>query len=123
MPKIKAPLEHDECVAFVELLQLKRLLFSHIHHETYTPYENQKKLMKELGVMPGVPDYIIFVSKEQSSVDRPLLIFIEMKRVSGGTVSPAQQTWIDSLHQVKDVGAFVCYGFDEAKEVIDEYVK
>jgi len=63
--------------------------------------------MKATGQAPGVPD--IFIPA--------WLLWVEMKRESGGTVSPAQRDWIGYLesigHQV-----IVGRGFDDAKAQI-----
>jgi Holliday junction resolvase len=63
-------------------------------------------------VKSGVPDYIIYHKNK--------LLFIEMKRVKGGKVSPEQEEWIFKLNTVDGVEAVVCYGFDQAKIIIDE---
>ncbi len=108
------PHEDQECATLVEYLELRGVRYSHIHHEMYTTSRMQKAKMKRLGVKSGVPDYIIcFPGK---------LLFIEMKREKGGRVSDSQAEWIESLNGVPNVRAVVCYGFDEARKVIDEYL-
>jgi len=63
--------------------------------------------LKAEGVSAGVPD--LFVPE--------WLLWIEMKRSTGGTVSPAQRDWISYLesigHQV-----IVGRGFEDAREQI-----
>ena len=63
--------------------------------------------LKAEGVTAGVPD--LFVPA--------WLLWIEMKREKGGTVSPAQRDWISYLesigHQV-----IVGRGFEDAKEQV-----
>lgn len=72
---------------------------------------------KAMGVKPGVPDV---------ALDEPRGGFhglrIEMKRRQGGRVSPAQREWIDHYNQI-GYRAVVCYGWDEAREAIEEYLR
>ena len=60
--------------------------------------------LKAEGVSAGVPDLVV----------PAWLLWIEMKRSTGGTVSPAQRDWIAYLqgigHQV-----IVGHGFEDAK--------
>lgn len=116
------PTEYDECVTFVKYLDLKKLLFSHIPNETYSPFMRTKMKNKRLGVRGGLPDYLICVDDNQSVTKSPIILFIEMKRVKGGVVSENQKKWLESLNKVGNVQAFVCKGFYEAKKVIDTYV-
>lgn len=106
------PLEYWECLALVEYLELKKLKYSHIHHEMFTRSWAQKNKAKRLGVKSGVPDYIICL--------KDILLFIEMKREKGGSVSEAQKGWIEELNIFPNVEAHVCNGFEEARKVIDE---
>jgi hypothetical protein len=59
--------------------------------------------LKKLGVVPGIPDLMIPAWK----------IFIEMKRTSGGVVSPAQKEIMAYLERV-GYRCFVCKGATEA---------
>lgn len=63
--------------------------------------------LKAEGVSAGVPDLVV----------PEWLLWIEMKRETGGTVSPAQRDWISYLesigHQV-----IVGRGFEDAKQQI-----
>ena len=110
--------EYNECCTLAEYLEaLKRqgrvLQFTHVPNETYTKSWSQKIKNKKQGVKKGVPDYMILFPER--------LIFIEMKRVKGGTVSPEQKEWLANLTSLGFV-AVVCNGFDEAKKVIDQYI-
>lgn len=95
--------------------------FSHVSNETWTPSQNQKRKNTAMGVRSGVPDYIIilpawFVWKKTNK-----LIFIEMKRTQGGTVSLLQKKWIKALNLCEGVDAHVAKGYKEAKEIILSY--
>ena len=106
------PLEYDECVTLVDYLELRGIKYSHINQEMYTTSWKQKNKAKALGVHPGVPDYIMIINDQ--------LVFIEMKRQKGGRVSETQKEWIEALRKA-GVNVHICYGFDQAKGVIDKY--
>ena len=65
-----------------------------------------------MGVTSGVPDYLIVTPKE--------VLFIEMKRISGGVVSSNQKEWLVALRGA-GVNCSVCKGFDEAREFLKKY--
>ena len=109
------PLEHDEAVPLAEYLDILKKqgrieLFSHIPNETYTKSWNTKRKNKAEGVRAGVPDYII--------VTKTKVLFLELKRVKGSTVSSEQREWFDKLGGKETVSA-IAKGFDEAKEFVE----
>ena len=67
----------------------------------------QGAALKTEGVSPGVPD--LFVPK--------WLLWVEMKRSAGGTVSPAQKDWIAYLEGIGHT-VIIGRGFDDAKEQV-----
>jgi hypothetical protein len=110
------PSEYEECKVFVQYLKLKQaskrvLLYSHIPNETYTTSWNQKIKNKQMGVVPGIPDYLV--------ITRNKIIFVEMKRVKGNKSTPAQDVWINTLNSL-GTPAKVCYGADEAIKFVEE---
>ena len=112
------PLEDVESTMFAQYLQAlqlqkKVLDYTHTANETYTKSWGTKMKNKRMGVTKGIPDFIIVTKKA--------LVFIEMKRVKGGVISPEQKSWIESLKKVGQV-AEITKGFDEAKIVIDKYI-
>lgn len=72
--------------------------------------------LKAQGVKKGVPD--IFLPRACGKWHG---LFIELKRTEGGSLSKDQKEWIDDLN---DAGykAVVCKGWEEAKNVILEYL-
>ena len=68
-----------------------------------------------MGLRKGLPDLLVIIKNN--------LVFIEMKRVKLSKVSDEQKEWIESLNKCNGVNAYVCKGFDEAKIVIDKYLK
>lgn len=109
------PTEHEECVVFKQWLELKGLKFTHIPNETRTPYRGVWQKNKAIGVVRGFPDYCVLVTKG--------ILFIEMKRVSGGNLSPEQAEWIAELNKIPNVEATVCKGADEAIAFVSQFLK
>lgn len=112
--------EEQECIPLVQYLELlksskKVLLYSHVASETYTTSWRQKYKNKINGVRSGIPDYLVIFPKT--------ILFLEMKRVKGGVVSPSQKEWIAALQNREGVVAVVAKGFNQAKEVIDIIVE
>jgi hypothetical protein len=67
--------------------------------------------LKATGVSAGVPDLFIPAWK----------LWIEMKRVKGGTVSAEQKDWIKYLEEV-GYCVKVCKGAEDAKKQIQAFV-
>ena len=72
--------------------------------------------LKAQGVKPGVPDIFLPCAKKGFYG-----LYIELKRQNGGRVSEEQKSMIDAL---RDEGykVAVCKGWEEAKNVIMEYM-
>ena len=66
--------------------------------------------LKVEGVSPGVPD--LFVPAWH--------LWIEMKRLKGGRLSPEQQDWIEYLEGVGHT-CLICHGADDAKAQISAF--
>jgi hypothetical protein len=67
--------------------------------------------LKVEGVSAGIPDLFIPAFR----------LWIEMKRVKGGRLSPDQKDWIEYL-QSNGYICFVCNGADDAKLKIKQYL-
>lgn len=68
--------------------------------------------LKRAGWSKGFPDLIIFLNDKT--------IYIEMKRLKGGKVSPEQAIWHRKLGELGN-DVYVCTGFDDAVLVIEQY--
>lgn len=115
--KLLLPTEYDECVALAAYLdtlqtQKKILRYTHIPNETYTKSWHAKMKNKRQGVRPGFPDYVILFPNT--------ILFLEMKRKKGGALSQEQKEWLLDLAKFEEVA--ICYGFDEAKKLIDSMI-
>ena len=75
------------------------------------------RMLKATGVKAGVPDMCLPVPRYPYHG-----LYIELKRRKGGRVSEKQSEW---LHDLRKEGykTCVCYGSDEAIQVIEEYLK
>lgn len=135
--KNTTPLEHDEQVAVINWLatendhaslfkkrNLPPLLYSAIANGHYQQSIKQQRKLKAEGMNSGVPDLLVIVPQERSKVGMRLMLWIEMKRREGGTVSASQQEWIDAINALDggNVGAFVCYGADEAIDLLKDLI-
>lgn len=73
--------------------------------------------LKATGVKSGVPDIMLPVS-----VGRWLGLFVELKRKSGGRVSPEQKDWIAALTS-NGYRVYVCEGWRHAAQSIQYYLE
>lgn len=69
--------------------------------------------LKAEGVSPGVPD--LFVPFHR--------LWIEMKRVKGGKLSPEQRNWQKYLVEECGHTWMVCHGAEDAKAQIDAFME
>lgn len=73
--------------------------------------------LKQQGVKPGIPDIFLPCARGEWHG-----LYIELKRRKGGRVSNEQKEMIRLLIE-QGYKAVVCYGWEEAKTVIVEYMK
>lgn len=110
------PSEEQEQFAVAEYLRLKRVFFHHSPNEGKNDVQYIVKL-KRLGMRVGFPDLLIFEPRGKFHG-----LAIELKRRKGGRVSDAQSKCLEELSE-RGYRAEVAKGFDEAKKIIDEYLK
>lgn len=92
-----------------------RLMFHIPNGGSRNPIEGRH--LKEQGVKPGVPDIFLPVARHGAHG-----LFIEMKRSEGGLLSRFQSAMIELL-MLNGYRCAVCHGYEEAKRVIEEYLK
>lgn len=109
------PTEDEEQKALVKWMTLKNILFYHIPNGGYRS-KSEAARFKALGVQAGVPDICIPMPKKGYSG-----LYIELKRRKGGKLSEEQVVWL-SLLGACNYQAVVAYGWDEAREYIEEYL-
>lgn len=110
-PPLPVLKEAEEQKMLVHYLQRRGIPHWRTPNETYTKSWRQKRLNKDLGVVPGVPDMFVIINNR--------LIAIEMKRTKGSTTTQAQKDWLRLLNEA-GVPARVCKGYEEAKAFIEE---
>lgn len=72
--------------------------------------------LKKMGVQSGIPDICIPIPSKGSNS-----LYIELKRVEGGIISPNQKYWLSALNSFGHK-AVVCNGANEAIKTIKDYL-
>ncbi len=90
--------------------------FYHIPNEGKRSKAEGAKLKRE-GLKEGVSDNCLPVKKGEYGS-----LYIELKKRQGGVVSKAQSDWIDLMREVGNA-AFVCFGWEEARDRLVEYLE
>jgi hypothetical protein len=111
--------EHAEQVALIAWChnhsdKRLQLIYAHMNGIRTTPGNAVKH--KAAGAKKGIPDLFLPVP-----IGGFHGLYIEMKKLKGGTVSPEQKVWISLLKQ-QGYEAIVCSGADEAKQLIENYL-
>ena len=120
-PKVKtvsAPLEEDEQKDFALWLDSQGVLWAHIPNERKASVAVLSSLARQ-GLKKGFPDNFIAAARGKWHV-----LFIELKRVKKclSVRSKEQREWIKQLNAAGYKAVF-CYGAEEAKKTVLEYVK
>ena len=99
------------CVDYLTLLKIP------FHHSPNGGKRNLKEAarFKRLGVSPGFPDLIIFLSGKR-------VVFVELKSSSGGRVSESQKDWMRVLLGL-GYEWVLCWDFDVFKNTIDRLIQ
>ena len=116
------PTEFQEQEALCQYLDLKKIRYFSIPNEMglsmlnrYVAIRMGAKL-KKIGKKRGVPDLAVFLPNK--------ILFIEMKRTKGSTISKEQKEWINYLNtELSYAGASICKGWQEAKSYIEDEIK
>ena len=106
--------EDDLQKAVATYLDLKNVLWFHPPLERKTSFQAGARLKKK-GVKSGVPDCLIFEPRDSFNG-----LAIELK-IKPNKVSINQIEWLTRLKNNK-WSTNVAYSFDEAKEIIDNYL-
>ena len=88
----------------------------HIPNEGKRSKSTGGRLKKE-GLRKGVPDLCLPVARGGYHG-----LYIEMKRISGSNLTKEQREWISMLEQ-QGYLAVVCKGFEQARMVLERYLK
>jgi hypothetical protein len=120
-------IEHNEQIKVVNYLEILRKQKKIITYFAIPNGGSRNKLeainMKREGIKAGVSDLCIILDKK--------VLFIEMKRppkllksgklsYAGISVSDKQKEFLDDVNSGTVTSGYICYGFNEAKKVIDD---
>lgn len=117
--------EFEEQKALCKWLDAMRLAYASIPNENNMSFLNKKTAsiqgskLKQTGKKKGFPDLQVILPG--------LVIYVEMKRtIQKGKAKPKvsddQKVWIDRLNELGHPAA-ICYGWIEAKEFIESFLK
>lgn len=90
-------------------------LMHHVVNEGRRSIQHTMSLIRQ-GMKPGVPDICLPVARGKYHG-----LYIELK-AKGGRLSPEQREWQRALLE-EGYCAAVCYGFEQAKQTIDWYMR
>lgn len=96
-------------------LQYPDLLFTAMPGGMFSS-PSQGAKMKAMGYRPGTPDLLIFEARNGYHG-----LFIELKKTDG--YPQDNQVVFNDLALLRGYEAWICYGFDHAKKVIDDYLR
>ena len=100
-------------VQYLEIVALKHpIKFTSIPNSTWTKSIMVRVRNTLLGLRPGLCDMLIVYPGRW-------ILFIEMKRLKGGVLSPEQKLWIEALSSVPNVEALRANGCIEATAILD----
>lgn len=116
------PTEAEEQAALFHwagLMQGKHPELKLLHHIPNGGYRNKREAasLQREGVKAGVPDICLPVARNGCHG-----LYIELKRRKGGRLSPSQTCWMEQL-QKQGYQVAVCYGWEEAKNIILPYLE
>ena len=107
--------EDAEQEAVIEYCDIRDIPIVHIPNEGKRSVSYASKL-KRMGLRKGFPDLFVPIAQDVYHG-----LFIEMK-YGEGKISKDQQKWLMSLTRWGYL-CRVCYGFDSAVKVINEYLR
>jgi hypothetical protein len=115
------PLENQEQATLIEWANIFAVKYPELKRLAAIPNGGSRNKpeaanLKKQGVKSGFPDLQLPFPRGKYHG-----LFIEMKRLEGGRISPEQEDWINFLNK-QGYLAVVCYGFQEAKNTIENYL-
>ena len=109
---MNVPTEHSEAVGLADYMRHRGVVFCHVPNGGRRGQLEALRLRAE-GVMPGVPDYLVFSGPGGRKLKSLHGIAVELKRRKGGRVTRQQEEWLEIL-PVLGWHAFVAHGADDA---------
>ena len=124
--QVRIPLEDDEAVAFADWLRANKIPATHIANEIGGSSRTAKLRAlkaKRMGQTAGVWDYEVFIPVYD--IDGEVAAYqelrIELKRIKGSTVSPAQRKW-GEVYEMAGIPCKICKGAGEAILFVREHM-
>jgi len=119
--KYYTPVEEQEQAMLFEWVELAKGKYPELSMMFAIPnggyrHKATARAMKRQGVLAGVCDILLPVSRQGCHG-----LFVEMKR-KGGRLQDNQLDFIESVRK-QGYKAEVCYGFEEAKTAIEDYLR
>ncbi len=119
---LPAPTEAEEQTALFEWAELQSGRFPEVRLLYHVPNggsrnKTEAARLRAQGVKAGVPDLCLPVARGGKHG-----LYIELKRQRGGRTSEEQEGWIKALRK-QGFAAEVCKGWQEAAEMIVEYLR
>jgi hypothetical protein len=102
------PTETQESIALADWLDARGLVWLHVPSEGRRD-PGTAAILRRMGARAGVPDVLIL----SPAAHAPRGCWVELKRRSGGRVSPAQSAWHERLLSLGWAGG-VAYGARDA---------
>jgi hypothetical protein len=120
--KPNIPTEHDEQVRIVQWCKYNIGKYPSLEMLYAVPSAGKRTFAmmnyyKAEGFRGGVPDLSLPVPSQKHHG-----LYIELKRVKGGKVSPEQEWWLERLTE-QGYYAVICKGADEAIQTIIDYLE
>ena len=105
--------EATEAKTLAQWLRWNKIVFLHIPNERKATARAVAELKRQ-GLQKGAPDYLVFLKNQ--------VLAIELKRASKSKsrVSTEQKQFLDNLSQFDYMKCFICYGANEAINIIKE---
>lgn len=124
--RIDVPLEDDEAKIFAAWLRAQCIPHTHIANEIGGSTKTAKLRAlkaKRMGQTAGVWDYEIFIPVKNidGDVEAYQEIRIELKRVKGSTVSPAQKAW-GEIYELAGIPCAICKGAEMAIKFVKNII-
>lgn len=134
----KQPSEHEEAVAFSQWMDSQGIHHWHVQQEGGQKV-HMGVLMKQKreGKKRGLPDYIIYLSPEQSKVQKGCMVAVELKKQrtakkngelralssDGITIYPEQEDFFEKYNTVAGCQGTICFGAQESINYVKRFLK
>ncbi len=120
--EMPVPSESEEQQVLFEWVEAHRYKYPELEAFYHIPNEGKRSKyegarLKKEGLKEGVSDNCFPVKKGEYGS-----LYIELKKRQDGVVSKAQSEWTELMRAVGNA-AFVCFGWEEAAKVIEDYLE